>query len=285
MRNGKIVSHDKYYPISSGLLKFGVEFSPSDFDKVWSDLQVTKDIGLTVVFFETGVLEKRCIKNSKLYVLYKIFPKLFYYIENALPNINYKPGTSTTVNLFIYGEVSISNIVKRHPINYVFKPLLFLTSFLMVFYWLTYQKIFWNVTKVKEINKFTIFGVLSGLFLFFHIIFLGSTIDNDIFQKLRKLILILFILCEISAQFFLIKRLYLNIDKLNNYVSKKILNLKIIFVSLIIISGTAIIGILIFNNLDSKIDYIIEWNYFAILLFFYLLSFLMWRKRDKNSIL
>ena len=102
---------------------------------------------------------------------------------------------------------------------------------------------------------------------------------------MRKLVLVLFILFEILAQFFLIKRLYLNIDNFNNYISKKILNIKIIFVGFVVISSLVIIAILSFNNLDSKTDYILEWNYFALLLFFYLLSALMWNKRDKNSIL
>ena len=271
LRDGKIVSKN-VNPIASGLLKFDVEAIP-------------KDLSLTLVFFETKELEKKCIKNSKFYSLYKIFPKPFNWIDNTRLNKKYNPGTSISVNPFIYGEVSISNMVKRFPINYIFKPLLFITSFLMIFYWLTYQKIFCNITKIQKINKFTIFGVLSGLFLFFHVLFLGSTIDNEIFQKIRRLVLVLFILFEILAQFFLTKRLYLNIDKLNEYISKKILNVKITFVSIIIISSMVIIGILSFNNLDSKVDYILEWNYFALLLFFYLLSALMWKKRDKNSIL
>ena len=155
----------------------------------------------------------------------------------------------------------------------------------MIFYWLTYQKIFWNVTEIKKINKFTVFGVLSGLFLFFHVWFLGTAIDNDIFNKIRRLVLVFFILCEILAQFFLTKRLYLNFHKFNKFISRKILNIKIIFISLIIISSVFIISILSFNNLDSKIDYILEWNYFALLLFFYLLSALMWKKIYKNPIL
>ena len=279
LRDGKIVN----YPINSGtiaeklsalaaLLKFEVEAIP-------------KDLDLTLIYFETKELEMLCIKNSKFYSLYKIFPKLFYWIDNTRLNKKYNPGTSVSVNPFIYGEVSISNMVKRFPINYIFKPLLFITSFLMIFYWLTYQKIFCNINKIQKINKFTIFGVLSGLFLFFHVFFLGSTIDNEIFQKIRRIVLVLFILFEILAQFFLTKRLYLNIDKLNGYISKKILNVKITFVSIIIVSSVGIISILSFSNLDSKVDYILEWNYFTLLLVFYLLSALMWKKRDKNSIL
>ena len=272
LRDGKIVSTNLDYAKNSGFFKFDGDTIP-------------KDLGLTLVFFEAKKLNFKCIKNSKFYSLYKIFPKLFYWINNTRLNKKYNPGTSISVNPFIYGEVSISNMVKRFPINYIFKPLLFITSFLMIFYWLTYQKIFCNINKIQKINKFTIFGVLSGLFLFFHVFFLGSTIDNEIFQKIRRLVLVLFILFEILAQFFLTQRLYLDIDKLNGYISKKILNIKITFVSIIIVSSVVIIGILSFNNLDSKVDYILEWNYFSLLLFFYLLSALMWKKRDKNSIL
>ena len=150
----------------------------------------------------------------------------------------------------------------------------------MIFYWLTYQKIFITINQKKRINKFTIFGVISGIFLFFHIFFLGTKIDNEIFNQIRKLILVLFILFEILAQFFLTKRLYFNIDTINNYISKKILNTKIIFVSLILLSSSVIIVILTFFNLDSKVDYILEWNYFLGVITFYLLTFLMWKKNN-----
>ena len=68
-------------------------------------------------------------------------------------------------------------------------------------------------------------------------------------------------------------------------LAAKILNIKIIFVTIIILTTVVVVSILSFNNLDSSIDYILEWNYFALLLIFYLLSYLMWKKRDKKSIL
>ena len=243
--------------------------------------QLSKSYNIKREYFNKEKLSIGCIKNSKLYNLYKIFPKPFYLVEKIKINVNYKPGTSTAVNPFIYGEVSISNIVKRFPINYLFKPFMFITSLLMIFYWLTYQKIFTTINQKKRINKFTIFGVFSGIFLFFHVFFLGTKIDNEIFNQIRKLILILFILFEILAQFFLTKRLYLSIKTINNYISKKILNTKIIFVSLILLSSSFIIVILTFFNLDSKVDYILEWNYFLLLLIFYLLSALLWNKQKK----
>ena len=114
--------------------------------------------------------------------------------------------------------------------------------------------------------------------LFLHIIFLGTTIDNEIFNKIRKLILVLFILCEIIAQFLLTRSLYLSIRKIESYIFKAVLNLKIIFVSILVIISILVLSILAVYNLTSKIDYILEWNFFLFLLFFYLLSSIMWKK-------
>lgn len=233
------------------------------------------------ITFETNILNDSCIKNKNYYSLYKIFPNIFYFMERIRSNKKFDPGTNKKINPFIYGETSISNIVKRFPINFVFKPLLFVTSILMLLYWINYQKFFNNIYNVKKINKFTIFGIFSSIFLFFHVIFLGSEIDNKIFQSIRKLILVLFILFEILAQFFLTKRLYLEFGKIEKYIYKKILNIKIIFVAAIVISTIFILSILVFYNLDSKIDNILEWNYFILLLFFYLLSSIIWKKQKK----
>ena len=149
----------------------------------------------------------------------------------------------------------------------------------MILYWVNYHNIFKQITDSQKINKFTFFGIFSSIFLFFHVFFLGTEIDNEIFTKIRRLILILFILFEILAQYFLTRRLYLSLNKIDSLIYSNILNLKIIFVSTIIISSVIILAILSFSNLDSKIDYILEWNYFLFLMVFYLLSAILWRKQ------
>ena len=85
---------------------------------------------------------------------------------------------------------------------------------------------------------------------------------------------------ELLAQSFLIRKLFLIKDSLKTFINYKVIYLKLYFV-LIICSCTFIILVtLIFYDLESKIDYILEWNYFVILLIFYLLSFLMWKKTN-----
>jgi len=220
-----------------------------------------------------------CILNSKLFIIYKYLPSVFYFTEKLKNNDKYISATSNSVMPFIYGETSISNIVKRYPVNLIFKPLMYITSILMLLYWFNYHDIFKNFNKIKRLEKFTFFGVGSSLFLLFHVIFLGTAIDNEVFTKIRKLVLVLFILFEILAQFFLTRRLYLTLDKLEFYIHKKILTLKIIFVSIVIFSSVFILSILSFFDLDSKVDYILEWNYFFFLLFFYFLSVIIWKKK------
>ena len=70
--------------------------------------------------------------------------------------------------------------------------------------------------------------IYNHLFKYINVIFLGTTIDNEIFTKIRKLILVLFILCEVVAQFLLTRRLYLSIKNIDNFIFKTVLNLKII---------------------------------------------------------
>ena len=223
------------------------------------------------------IKKETCIKNSFHYNFYKIIPFYYEFIFKLKNNPKTNLGSDTSINPFIYGETSISNIVKRFPINYVFKPLLFISVILMYLYWKNYNLLFKEILK-SEKNLFVFFGIGSAIFLFFHVLFLGMEIDNKIFQTLRKLIIALFILFEIIAQFILATKLFKNRESLNKYCNILLIKIKLYFVILVSLVSAAIIVILLTSNLTSKIDYILEWNYFAILLFYYYFSFLMWKK-------
>lgn len=224
--------------------------------------------------------EERCIKYSKHYNVYKIFPFPYELVRKIKYNSSYTAATSIAIFPLIDGDTSISNLVKRFPINLIFKPLLYLTSILMLFYWVTYQKAFDKITGQKKMSKFFIFGSASSIFLFFHVLLLGSEFDADWFKKLRKLIIVSFILCELIAQTFLVRRIYLIKNLLHNYTFRSIIISKIIFVITIILITIIILAILSVMNLPQKVDYILEWNYFLVLLIFYLLSSIMWKKNN-----
>lgn len=232
-------------------------------------------------YSRTNFMNKFCIKNSSIYKYHKIFPLIINSLSALKVSPNYKPGVNGVINPFIYGETSISNIVKRFPINYYFKPVMFLTSFIMLFYWIRCNKILNILSSSNNNYWFMYFGIASSFSLFFHIFFLGTDITNETFSTIRKIILLLFIIFELFAQIFLTRKFYLMQNNLNNFISKLILKLKIIYAFIIIIITCGVISLIVFyGGFSSKFDYILEWNYFIFLLLFYLLSFFMWKKNN-----
>ena len=108
-----------------------------------------------------------------------IFEKIFFFYYSSKISL----GTMS-VNPILYGETSISNIVKRYPIKNIFKPLIYLSIIFMVSYWFYYNVIFNQILTKKKINLFFIFGILSSVFLLLHVIFLGWIFENEILTKL-----------------------------------------------------------------------------------------------------
>ncbi|MDA9663926.1 hypothetical protein N9T25_01480 [Candidatus Pelagibacter sp.] len=227
--------------------------------------------------YVTNKKDETCIKNYKIsYFFYKYFFPYTYILDEKIKGIEL--GTQDTVNPFLYGEVSISNLVKRHPINIFFKFFLYIGVILMIAYWYNYNKIFKKILD-KKINLFYLFGLASAIFLFFHVYFLGTTSSNEILKDFRRIVIVLFILFEVFAQTFLAYKIYTNRNVFNEYCYKSIVLTKVFFVSIILVFTIAIMTILSIFNLPSSVDYILEWNYFIVLLVFYLLSSLMWKKK------
>ena len=294
MVDGKILSKTKYMK-SYFLTTNGLPYSDKDifeFSEDSGNLDKTalfqKDLfkkkfpnrKIFQQFYLTDKKNRFCIKNSSLYKFHKMFPTILNSINHIKKN-DYKPGTNRIINPFIYGETSISNIVKRYPVNLLFKPVMFLTSLIMLFYWLQSNKLLKNLLTRDDNYWFLYLGLFSSLCLLFHVFFLGSEITNEIFNKFKKIILLLFIIFEISAQILLTRKLYLMRDMLNKHIRKRILQLKIIYSIMIFFISLGILTILIFTGgFTSKIDYLIEWNYFMFLLLFYFLSFFIWKKNN-----
>lgn len=228
-------------------------------------------------------IDHACVKNSIFYPIFEKFPSIGkIFLEVRTKSIR---ATSYAVFPFIDGKTSISNIVKRYPQSYFFKPLLYLSSILMILYWISYKKIFSIIEKAnntKKIEFFLIFGILSSIFLFLHVFFLGTDIDTSIAKKLRRLIIMLFIFCELIAQFFLAKRIFTLKDILFNYTYKVLIYLKITYVATILLLTVIAVSILSFFDPGKTFNNILEWNYFLFLLIFYLLSAMMWRRNIKK---
>ena len=190
-------------------------------------------------------------------------------------------------NTFPYldGGASISRTARPYPSWLIFKPGMFLTSFLLIKYWLYNRSIISFFDKDhKNINKIVYFGIASAIALIIHSIFLGIKFDNDFYKLFRRVIMLMFIIFEIVAQAYLVATLYSFKDKLSAYINKRYLILKIYLVSTLII--VAIISIPIislpgnnFFGLNLKFfKHALEWDYFMGVITFYLLTFMMWKK-------
>ena len=186
---------------------------------------------------------------------------------------------------YIDGGASISRTARPYPSWLIFKPAMFLTSYLLIRYWLFNRdiiKFFSN--NHKNLKKIVFFGVASAIALTIHSIFLGIKFDNDLYKLFRRVIMLSFIVFEIVAQAYLVATFFSFKEKLNKYINPLFLNLKIILVSLLIL--VAIISIPIislpgddFFGINLKFfKHALEWDYFLGVISFYLLTFLMWKK-------
>ena len=225
---------------------------------------------------------KSCIKNSILYKFYELIPAA----GDIFANTKRKTvlGISESVFPFIDGKSSISNIVRRYPFVLIFKPLMFITSIIMIFYWINYYSLLKKILPFKKgTNSFTLFGILSAIFLFLHILFLGIENQSDLIRTTRKIIITSFILFEVLAEFYLAKKLFNSQNILGKYMYKKIILAKMIFVRIIIFVTFIVLLLLILKDMGSEFKNIAEWNYFTLLLIFYFLSAIAWKKKNPQS--
>ena len=189
---------------------------------------------------------------------------------------------------YIDGQASISRTARVFPTYLIFKPAMFFTSYLLIKYWI-YSKdiiIFFNKDH-KNIKHILFFGVGSAILLTLHSIFLGIKFDNDLYKLFRRVIMLSFIIFEISAQAYLVTTFYSFKDKMVNYINLKYLKLKIILVSLLIVVAAISIPIISLpgdNFLNFNLKFFkhgLEWNYFIGVITFYLLTFFMWKKKQQ----
>ena len=180
------------------------------------------------------------------------------------------------------GGASISRTVRPYPSWLIFKPAMFLTSFLLIKYWYCSKNIIINFNKEhKHIKKIVFFGVGSAVALIIHSIFLGIKFDNDLYKLFRRVIMLVFIVFEVTAQADLVATFYSFRDKLIPYINPKILKTKLILVSLLIVVAIICIPIISWPGDRFKfLKHLLEWDYFLAVITFYLLTFFMWKKTN-----
>ena len=192
-------------------------------------------------------------------------------------------------NTFPYfdGGASISRTARPYPSWLVFKPAMFLTSYLLIKYWLFNRDIIMFFKRDhKNMKKIVFFGIASAIALTIHSIFLGIKFDNDLYKLFRRVVMLSFIVFEIVAQAYLVATFWSFKEKLKDYINPLVLNLKIILVSILIVVAVITIPIISlpgddFFGIQLKFfKHALEWDYFIGVITFYLLTFFMWRKSN-----
>ncbi len=200
-----------------------------------------------------------------------LFPNQEDIIHNTIP--------------YIDGGASISRTARPYPSWLIFKPAMFLTSYLLIKYWIFNKEIInFFSSDNKNIKKIIFFGIGSAIALTVHSIFLGIKFDNDLYKLFRRVIMLIFIVFEITAQAYLVSTFYSLKSKLINFINLKILKLKLLLVSLLILVAVISIPIISlpgdnFFGFNLKFfKHALEWDYFIGVITFYLLTFFMWKK-------
>ena len=180
------------------------------------------------------------------------------------------------------GGVSISRAVRNYPLYLIFKPAMFITSYLLIRYWLNTKNIINHFQNdYIHVKKIVFFGVTSAVLLTLHSIFLGIKFDNDLYKLFRRVVMLSFIVFELVAQAYLIKFFYEVRDKLNDRINVTYLKIKRILITFLIAISIITLPFLPFDNFKF-LKHAIEWNVFLGVIVFYLLTYLMWKKNTTS---
>ena len=198
------------------------------------------------------------------------------FLENTIFKVD-QIGRSAFSIPYLDGGLSISRASRTFPQYLIFKPAMIFTAIIVYFYWVNNNNLV-NKLKITNINyKFKTFGILSAIFLAIHSIFLGIKFDIQIYKLMRRVVLLLFIIFEIIAQGILVYHFYKIKNKLEKFINKKVLIMKLILVSILAIVALLSLPILVSKG-NTHFKHALEWNYFVGVILFYLFSRFFWRR-------
>ena len=197
------------------------------------------------------------------------------FLENTIFEVDMIGRSAFSIPYFD-GSLSISRASRTFPQYLIFKPSMIFTAILLYYYWNRNNSLVNKLYSTDLNYKFKIFGILSAVFLAIHSVFLGIKFDIQIYKLFRRVVLLLFIIFELIAQGYLVYHLYKLKDKLNEFINKKILILKMVLVSILVIVAFLSLPTLVTKG-NTHFRHMLEWNYFVGVILFYLLSRFFWR--------
>ena len=197
---------------------------------------------------------------------HSLFPNQTDILHNTIP--------------YFDGGASISRTARPYPSWLVFKPAMFLTSYLLIRYWLFNKDIikYFEVDH-KNLKKIVFFGIASAVALTVHSIFLGIKFDNDLYKLFRRVIMLAFIIFEIAAQTYFVLIFYSIKSKLKSFINETYLKCKAVLVSILIFVGILALPLVTMPG-NKHLKHALEWDYFLGVITFYIFTFLLWKKKS-----
>ena len=204
----------------------------------------------------------------------------FDILENTIFSVDQIGRSNFTIPYFD-GSLSISRASRTFPQYLVFKPAMIFTSIVLILYWIRTNELIKSFLNSDKNFIFRTLGIISAVFLTVHSILLGVEFEIEIIKLLKRIFLIGFILAEITAQASLVFHFYKVREKISNYYHPKVLNLKILLISLLILIALITVPFLM-DEKNVHLKHGLEWNYFIGIITFYLLTFFFW-KEEKST--
>ena len=142
----------------------------------------------------------------------------FFYLNNKIKNLSllifFIPSITIIISYLLSlklnlvpncippleGCTSISRTGRYFPVNIFFKSFLFITGILIFFYWYKNYIFFKKLPNHKLIIIAYICGIISVLFLYLYLIFLG---ESSYYQFFRKIGIFIYLLFSIISEFIL----------------------------------------------------------------------------------
>ena len=193
-------------------------------------------------------------------------------------------GLSAFTIPYIDGSVSISRTARTFPAYLIFKPGMLITSILLIKYWRAYNKLIQTINNDFSKNKyFLFFGIGSAVCLIIHSLLLGVHFEIELYKFFRRFVLLSFVIFELAAQALLINNIIKIKNKVAEMINRKILILKTVVVTVLIIVGVLSLPILASSGY-VHFKHALEWNFFLGVIIFYLFTFFFWKKISKPSV-
>ena len=189
---------------------------------------------------------------------------VFTVIVSYLLSIHFELVSKCIPNL--EGCTSISRVGRYPPVNYFFKPMMFVYSISLFFYWFN----FFKLAKIEDfiIKLIALFSIIS---LILYIFFLG---EGEIYASFfRKVGVYIYIFFTVLSQYLVSRKIFF--QRGNKNYRKPFLKYKYILSLTLVIGGIILLPILIIK-IDNfpGIKNIISWNYFLLIQTYFLLSYL-----------